>query len=181
MAEPVNVMAVTSPTVGHWRPAVPVGMPLSPGLLLGTVEVMGRRVEVRAPAGLVGTARQVTVAGTWVEYGAPLVALRAAEVPVDLHPKRHDPAPPGIQVVSAPTDGAVWLRPEPGAEPFAVQGRFVGRGDPLFLVEVMKTFSPVRSPERGVIERVLVDDGEAVEAGAPLVWLRAVAHGEQAS
>jgi biotin carboxyl carrier protein len=119
-----------------------------------------------------GTARTLAPERAWVEYGTTLVSVRAETVSALLAPRVEEPAPSDVVVVRASSDGALWLHPEPGAEPFVTEGRFVGPRDTLALVEVMKTFSPVRSPGAGVVQRVIVEDGASVERGQPLFWIR---------
>lgn len=169
-------------TVGTWRPLVQVGAPLRPGQLVGHLVRLGQRLEVRVPAGMEGVARTLAPASAWVEHGTTLVSLRAETVAAMPAPTPEEPAPQDMVVVRAATDGVIWLGPEPGAEVFAPEGRFLRPGDHLALVEVMKTFTPVRSPGPGVVGRVLAEDGQPVQAGQALFWIRVVAHrGAQAS
>lgn len=171
--------AILASTVGTWFPEVRVGMPLAPGQRLGVLVRMDRELEVRVPAGVEGVAHQVLPARTWVEHGRSLVALAAAQAGV-VTPIAAA-LPEDLVFVRAPTDGMVWLQAEPGDPPFVREGAFVGERDTVLLLEVMKTWSPVRCPVRGVVERVLVQDGAAVEAGAPLIAVRAVAAKSAAS
>lgn len=165
-----------APTVGTWRPAIGVGAPLHPGVVIGWLERAGRRVAVQAPRSVAGVATQVRSAGSWVAYGDRLVR-RGEGGAVGSHPEQTDEVPvadrppEGVTALHADTDGTVFLAPEPGSPPFARPGAEVDAHDTLALVEVMKTFSPVRTPVEGVVERVLVDDGSAVAAGQPLFWI----------
>jgi acetyl-CoA carboxylase biotin carboxyl carrier protein len=45
----------------------------------------------------------------------------------------------------------------------------VAEGDTLLIIEAMKTMNQIPSPRSGTIKRILVEDGGAVEFGAPLV------------
>ncbi len=173
-------------TVGTWRPQVQVGASLRPGQLVGHLVRLGRRLEVRVPADMEGVARTLAPAGGWVEHGTTLVSLRAetvAALPATTAPEEESPR--DMVVVRSATDGVIWLGPEPGAQEFAPQGRFLTARDTLALVEVMKTFTPVRSPGPGVVGRVLVTDGQPVQAGQGLFWIRVArrqqSHESQAS
>ena len=162
-----------SPTVGTWWPRIGVGAPISAGMLLGRLQRAGRFVDVVAPEGAGGMASQVTSAGEWLEYGAPVlllgevtgafVARAAAEAPSDV--------PEGTTVVRADSDGTIWLSPEPGAPAFAPLGGRVDSRATLALVEVMKTFTQVRSSCTGTVARVLPANGAAVTAGDALFWI----------
>ncbi len=81
-----------------------------------------------------------------------------------------DPADdPGA--VPSPMVGTVYLQAEPGAPAFIKVGQSVEEGDTLLIVEAMKTMNHIPAPRAGTVKRILVDDGAAVEFGAPLVIL----------
>jgi len=81
-----------------------------------------------------------------------------------------DPAEdPGA--VPSPMVGTVYLQAEPGAPAFIKVGQEVSEGDTLLIVEAMKTMNHIPAPRAGTVKRILVDDGAAVEFGAPLVIL----------
>ncbi len=94
---------------------------------------------------------------------APVAAAPAAEVSDD--PASH----PGA--VSSPMVGTVYLAAEPGAPTFVRVGSEVSEGDTLIIIEAMKTMNHIPAPRAGVVKRILVEDGGAVEFGAPLVIL----------
>ena len=60
---------------------------------------------------------------------------------------------------------------EPGAPAFISVGTSVSEGDTLLIVEAMKTMNHIPAPRSGTVKRILVEDGAAVEFGAPLVIL----------
>lgn len=79
-----------------------------------------------------------------------------------------DPASlPGA--VTSPMVGTVYMQGEPGSDPFITVGAKVSEGDTLLIVEAMKTMNHIAAPKSGTIARILVEDGAAVEYGAPLV------------
>jgi acetyl-CoA carboxylase biotin carboxyl carrier protein len=65
--------------------------------------------------------------------------------------------------------GTVYMQAEPGAAPFITVGATVSEGDTLLIIEAMKTMNQIPSPKSGTIKRILIEDGAAVEFGAPLV------------
>ena len=73
--------------------------------------------------------------------------------------------------VTSPMVGTIYMQAEPGAAPFSAIGAKVNEGDTLLIVEAMKTMNHIPAPRSGVITRILVEDGAAVEYGAPLVIL----------
>ena len=81
-----------------------------------------------------------------------------------------DPADHPGAVVS-PMVGTVYMQAEPGTPAFISVGTSVAEGDTLLIVEAMKTMNHIPAPRAGTVKRILVDDGAAVEFGAPLVIL----------
>lgn len=94
-----------------------------------------------------------------VAAAAPAVA--AAEKPADLG------AHPGA--VRSPMVGTAYRRPSPGATAFIEVGSTVKAGEKILLVEAMKTFNEIVAPKAGTVTHILVDDGQPVEYGEPLV------------
>ena len=65
--------------------------------------------------------------------------------------------------LKAPMVGTVYTAPEPEAAPFVSVGGRVRKGDPLFIIEAMKTMNPVTSPSDGVVQEILIENGNPVE------------------
>lgn len=165
---------LVAPSVGTWRSAVGPGHPISPGLTLGHLRRAGRDLEVRAPAGSGGVVSQLAPSGRWLAYGDTLcvcVQGLGGESTLPIVVEIAD-GPEGCVPVCSDTDGTVYLSPDPASPPFAVVGQRVAQRATVALVEVMKTFSPVRVPVAGEVVRIDVAHGAAVEEGDALVWLR---------
>ncbi|MGC1303496.1 MAG: acetyl-CoA carboxylase biotin carboxyl carrier protein [Caulobacteraceae bacterium] len=71
--------------------------------------------------------------------------------------------------VKSPMVGTVYLQPQPGAKAFVQPGDKVSAGQTLLIIEAMKTMNPIPAPRAGTVLRVLVEDGQPVEFGEPLV------------
>ena len=99
-------------------------------------------------------------------YAAPTVAASNLAAPAAAQPD--DPSQhPGA--VTSPMVGTCYLAAEPGATPFATVGAVVTEGQTVLIIEAMKTMNHIPAPHAGTIKRILVDDGTAVEFGAPLM------------
>src|SRR5689334_13801972 len=85
----------------------------------------------------------------------------SAAAPLD--PAKH----PGV--VTSPMVGTAYVGAEPGARPFVEVGSRVTAGDTLLIVEAMKTMNQIPSPRRGTVIQVLIEDGQPVEFGEPLM------------
>jgi acetyl-CoA carboxylase biotin carboxyl carrier protein len=70
--------------------------------------------------------------------------------------------------VTSPMVGTVYMQAEPSAPPFISVGASISEGDTLLIVEAMKTMNQIPAPKSGIVKRILVEDGAAVEFGAPL-------------
>ncbi len=71
--------------------------------------------------------------------------------------------------LKSPMVGTAYLRPSPDAKPFIEIGARVSAGDKLLLIEAMKTFNDIVAPKGGVVTAILVEDGQPVEYGEPLL------------
>jgi acetyl-CoA carboxylase biotin carboxyl carrier protein len=83
--------------------------------------------------------------------------------PIPLDPAKH----PGV--VTSPMVGTAYVGPEPGARPFVEVGSRVQAGDTLLIVEAMKTMNQIPSPRAGTVVQILIEDGQPVEFGEPLL------------
>jgi len=94
------------------------------------------------------------------ELAAPTAATSA---PLSSDPAQH----PGL--VASPMVGTAYLAPEPGARPFVEVGAAVKTGEPLMIIEAMKTMNQIPAPRAGTVIQILVEDGQPVEYGQPLM------------
>src|SRR6476620_6446978 len=69
----------------------------------------------------------------------------------------------------SPMVGTAYVGAEPGARPFVDVGSRVETGDTLLIVEAMKTMNQIPSPRSGTVIQVLIEDGQPVEFGEPLM------------
>ncbi len=83
-----------------------------------------------------------------------------------------DSPPPGIHVIKSPIVGTFYRAPAPGADPFVREGDQVRKGQVLCIIEAMKVMNEIESDVDGVVEKILVANGEPVEYGQPLFWIR---------
>jgi 3-methylcrotonyl-CoA carboxylase beta subunit len=78
----------------------------------------------------------------------------------------------GLLPVRVATDGTFWRRPSPRDPNFLEVGARVEEGSTVGLIEVMKTFAPVRAGLTGTVELFASRDGDSVEAGQVVAWVR---------
>jgi acetyl-CoA carboxylase biotin carboxyl carrier protein len=104
---------------------------------------------------------------------APNASLAAPEreAPQRGGPEREAPEA-GLLPVAAPMVGKFYAAPSPSDPPFVVAGAKVVAGATVGLIEVMKVFASIKTETAGVIERILVSNGQFVEFGQTLFWIR---------
>jgi acetyl-CoA carboxylase biotin carboxyl carrier protein len=105
-----------------------------------------------------------------VDGGRLVVRRDLASVPVAERGAVAVPGPESL-VVGAPAVGVFYRGTEEGAPALAMPGDVVPRGQVLGVVEVLRMPHPVEAPEDGRLERFLVESGQAVEYGQPLLIL----------
>ena len=76
----------------------------------------------------------------------------------------------GIRVKSQKIIGTAYLAPEPNAKKFVEVGDKIKKGQTVMIVEAMKTMNHVPSTSDGVVKKILVNDGQPVEFGQPLLF-----------
>ena len=89
---------------------------------------------------------------------APLPVAAAA--PVDAAPTGH--------IVKSPMVGTFYRSAAPGTPPFIDIGAVVKEGDTLCIIEAMKLLNEIDADASGVIQQILVENGQPVEFGQPL-------------
>jgi acetyl-CoA carboxylase biotin carboxyl carrier protein len=124
---------------------------------LSEIEVQNGDQRVRVARG--GTVIAAPVAAAPVAVAAAPVAAAPGDM------KRH----PGA--VNSPMVGTAYRSPEPGAKPFVEEGAEVSAGQTLLIVEAMKTMNAIPAPRAGKVTKILIEDGQPVEFGEPLMIL----------
>jgi acetyl-CoA carboxylase biotin carboxyl carrier protein len=124
------------------------------------IERAGLRLRVARNISVAATMPMPVAAAVPAHVAAPAAAAPAAAGP-DL--SKH----PGA--VTSPMVGTAYWSPEPGAKPFVEVGSKVSAGQTLLIIEAMKTMNQIPSPRSGTVTQILVEDGQPVEFGEPLV------------
>ena len=103
----------------------------------------------------------------------PMPAPQPNPAPVPEARPQPDASVPSASVsdnsVPAPMVGTAYLAPAPGADPFVRVGAKVTEGETLLIIEAMKVMNQIAAPRTGTVTDILIDDGEPVEFGQPLL------------
>ena len=126
---------------------------------LTEIEIERAGVRLRVARNVSIAAHVPAAAAPAVPVAAPMAAAPAAANDLAKHPG----------VVPSPMVGTAYWAPEPGAKPFIEVGSKVSAGQTLLIIEAMKTMNQIPSPRAGTVTQILVEDGQPVEFGEPLV------------
>ena len=74
-------------------------------------------------------------------------------------------------ILSSPMVGTVYLSPDPNSDPFVKIGDTVKEGQPVVIIEAMKTMNHIPANKSGIIRKIFVDDASPVEFGDPLITI----------
>jgi acetyl-CoA carboxylase biotin carboxyl carrier protein len=122
----------------------------------GLTEIEIEREGLRVRVGRGGTVAQVAAPASAAPATTPAIA-----VPID--PAKHAGA------VTSPMVGTAYRGAAPGAAPFIDLGSKVVAGETLLIIEAMKTMNQIPAPRSGTVTQILIEDGQPVEFGEPLV------------
>ncbi len=128
-------------------------------------EIERNGLRIRAARSLPAVAAPVAPAVLATPLPAPVTL--APQMPAREEEQRRLLESPGA--VKSPMVGTAYLRPNPEANAFVEVGSRVSVGDKLLLIEAMKTFNEVVAHKAGVVTAMLVEDGQPVEYGQPLL------------
>jgi acetyl-CoA carboxylase biotin carboxyl carrier protein len=113
--------------------------------------------RIRVNAGASGT----------VIAAAPAIAAPAAAAAAAAPAASADA--PAAGSVSSPMVGTAYLSPEPNAAAFVKVGDRVAKGQTILIIEAMKVMNPIPAPHAGTVTQILVQDGQPVEFGEPMM------------
>ncbi len=135
------------------------------------LETEGFSLHVRRGGG--GGARADTGAGGGADAGAGDAGTRR-EAAAEPEPTegRADGAPDGALAIEAPMLGTFYRAPGPGQEAFVEVGSSVEADSTVCIIEVMKMMNSVSAGVEGTVVEVAAENGELVEYGQPLFYVR---------
>lgn len=131
------------------------------GLTEIEVEQDGLRLRVARHAG------PVHVTGPHVPAVPPPSVAPAPAIPGTARMGADPTAHPGVVV--SPMVGTAYRSTEPGSKPLVDIGSVVRAGDTVLIIEAMKTMNQIPAPRAGTVVDIMVEDGQPVEYGEPLM------------
>jgi acetyl-CoA carboxylase biotin carboxyl carrier protein len=130
---------------------------------IAELEITEGEEKVRISRG--GT--QVAAAPSVVTHALAAAPAAAAPAPAAAEPAT--PAQPEGHLLKSPMVGTFYRSPSPGAKSFVEVGQSVNEGDTVCIIEAMKLLNEIEADRSGVIKAILVENGQPVEYGHPLM------------
>jgi acetyl-CoA carboxylase biotin carboxyl carrier protein len=125
-------------------------------------------IEIERAGLRLRVARNISIAASMPANFQPPASASAAAASAAASADAADIAEhPGA--VPSPMVGTAYLASEPGARPFIEVGSRIAVGQTLLIIEAMKTMNQIPSTRAGTVTQILVEDGQPVEFGQPLV------------
>lgn len=128
-------------------------------------DASGEKVSLkRGPGGAVAYApAPLPQAVALAPAAAPVAAPAAAGAPS---------ADASLPRIASPMVGTFYTAATPDSKPFVAAGDRVTADTVVCIIEAMKVFNEIKAEQAGVIEKILVTNGQAVEFGQPLFLLK---------
>jgi len=129
-------------------------------------------IEIKEGEESVRISRGSSTAPAPITYQAPPApAAAAAPAPSAAAPAAEPAAAPAsdANAIKSPMVGTFYRSPSPSSPAFVEVGTHVKAGDPVCIVEAMKMMNQIEADQAGVVEAILVEDGEPVEFDQPLI------------
>ena len=121
-----------------------------------------RALQPTTPQAVMVPAQAVSVPISPMQIPAPAVSGAPEAVPVAAGEAEG-------HVVKSPMVGTFYRSASPGSSPFVDVGSTVAEGDTLCIIEAMKLMNEIETDKAGVVKAILVENGQPVEFGQPLV------------
>jgi acetyl-CoA carboxylase biotin carboxyl carrier protein len=121
-------------------------------------------IEIERAGLRVRVARNISISAAM-----PAAVATAASAPIAAAPVAATDNAKHPGAVPSPMVGTAYWSSEPGAKPFVEVGSKVAVGQTLLIIEAMKTMNQIPSTRAGTVTQILVEDGQPVEFGEPLV------------
>lgn len=109
-----------------------------------------------------------------VQYAAPAPVMAAAPVaaaPAAPQAEATAEFTSNAHVVRSPMVGTFYRSPSPGSPAFVEVGQHVKVGDVLCIVEAMKMMNQIEADKAGVVEAILIEDGQPLEFDQPMITI----------
>jgi acetyl-CoA carboxylase biotin carboxyl carrier protein len=149
-----------------------IGILSAAGGLELELEDQGMRLRIRMPDPA-GRTQVVQLPGGFGPYVAPAPIAGDGPAPAAPVAEAAGAAKPGTIYLKSPMVGTFYRAASPDAEPFVQVGDKVKADTTVCILEAMKVMNEIKAEHEGEVVQILVENGEPVEFGQPLLILKA--------
>jgi acetyl-CoA carboxylase biotin carboxyl carrier protein len=150
-----------------------------PQFAAGIADLVGSLATVMQQAAV--TELDVDLGGVTIRLRRPAMTADEQPLPATMSASSllaEEPGP-AQHVIAAPMIGTFYSAPTPGAPPFVRVGDRVEVGQTIGIIEAMKIMNEIAADRGGVVETILVDNGQPVEYGSALITM-SIGRGDRA-
>lgn len=122
-----------------------------------------QEIEIKEGEEAVRISRAIGSTAMAVPVNVAVPAAAQPDAPKEVIPKGH--------VIKAPMVGNFFRAASPNSPPFVETGQHVREGETVCIIESMKMMNQIKADRSGVIEMILVENGETVEFDQPLITI----------
>ena len=123
-----------------------------------------------APAPAPGSAAPAPAPAPGIAAPAPGIPAPGTSAPAAMPAEADVDA--GLAKITSPMVGTFYTAATPDAAAFVSVGSTVDADTVVCIIEAMKVFNEIKAETSGTIEKVLVENGQAVEFGQPLFLVK---------
>jgi acetyl-CoA carboxylase biotin carboxyl carrier protein len=134
------------------------------------LEITEGEEKVRIVRGGSGGKEVVVLSPPTLPASPPVVQMPAVPAQAPAPAQEEAPVLEG-HIVKAPMVGTFYRAGAPGAKPFVEVGDSVKAGQPICIIEAMKLMNEIEADKDGVIKAIMVENGQPVEYGEPLMMI----------
>lgn len=187
--EEKDSIRILSPGIGMFRILVNDGEDLHPGSIIGTLTILGSKIQIRLPINISGTVEMpdhnliIFPVGYSDQIFSLIPLSNSSKSRSDHNNININKTEKNEMIIKAFISGVFYLRPSPGSEPFINTGSVIKKGSILGLIEVMKSFNQIVFSGDGIkgtgrIEKIIAKDSSEVNMGDPLFLVSFSSGGE---
>ena len=136
---------------------------------IAELEITEGEEKVRISRGMAPGAAQGVTQPTLYVGAPPLQPQAESAVPAAAPAEKVVPPEPEGHVLKSPMVGTFYRSSAPGAKAFVELGQAVKTGETVCIIEAMKLLNEIECDVDGVIKEILVENGQPVEYGQPLM------------
>jgi acetyl-CoA carboxylase biotin carboxyl carrier protein len=138
---------------------------------IAELEITEGEETVRISRGGIAAPGQVAAQTIYVPAQAALVGTEPPPMPAAPVDQAAAAAQPEGHTIKSPMVGTFYRSSAPGAKPFVELGQAVKAGETVCIIEAMKLLNEIEADQDGIVKEILVENGEPVEYGQPLIVL----------